>query len=54
MSSIFTNNEYSFLFTTSPSAIVPTGNFFSKVSKGFSKVSLCEIATLLFLYQFLL
>ena len=48
MSSILTNSEYSFLLTTSPSAIEPTGNFFSKVSKGFSKVSLCEMATLLF------
>ena len=28
--------------------MVPTGYFFSKVSKGFSCVNLCEIATLLF------
>ena len=46
--SMFTNKEYSFLFTTSVSTIAPTGNFFSKTSNGFVWLRRWDIATRLF------
>ena len=39
---------YSFAFETTPSISLPSGNFSEKMSYGFSVVSLCEIAILLF------
>ena len=40
-SSIFTNNEYSFLFTTSPSTIVSTGYFLLNFQMDFLEL-ICE------------
>ena len=36
ISSNLKKSEYSFLFTTSPSTVLPIGYFFSNISKGFS------------------